>query len=76
MDLLIDWDKSFATRVSFFGERHALAGRDPLFDRELLALADRCEQEADARLEYLQQQPKGSPAARPSLARRAKVSPE
>ena len=35
------------------------AGRDPLLDRELLALADRFEQVADARLEYLQRQSKG-----------------
>ena len=31
-------------------------GRDPLLDRELLALADRFEQEADERLEYLRRQ--------------------
>jgi hypothetical protein len=38
------------------------AGRDPRADRELLILADRFEQEADARLEYLQRQSKNFPA--------------
>lgn len=37
------------------------AGRDPLVDRELLVLADRLEQEADARLKYLRRQSKGFP---------------
>ena len=38
------------------------AGRDPLVDRELLALADQLEQEAEARLEYLKRRSQG-PAA-------------
>jgi hypothetical protein len=35
------------------------AGRDPLLDRELLVLADQLEEEADARLAYLQRQSNG-----------------
>jgi len=37
------------------------AGHDPLLDRELLALADQLEQEAEARLEYLKRQAEDFP---------------